>query len=130
MATIIAPSIDEDIQQDIAELERSWEAQQQEEEGAPEPLSLVIFGATGDLTHRKLIPALYNLACDHLLPQKMAIVGFGRSSREQDQFRQGLRDAVAGEGMRIRDDEWRQFADRITYLQGIYDDVKSFRALA
>jgi glucose-6-phosphate 1-dehydrogenase len=130
MATIITPSIDEDIQRDIADAERASASKQREEERIPEPLALVIFGATGDLTHRKLIPALYNLACEHMLPQKLAIIGFGRSSREQDQFRQGLRAAIAGEGVQIDDQEWQEFAEKITYLQGGYDEVQSFHELA
>jgi glucose-6-phosphate 1-dehydrogenase len=62
---------------------------------APEPCALVIFGATGDLTHRKLVPALYNLAHEGQLPQSFAIVGFARRPKTHDQFRAELRDAVA-----------------------------------
>ena len=55
----------------------------------PQPCSIVIFGATGDLTHRKLIPALYNLAADGELPPAVAIIGFARRPKSDDDFRQG-----------------------------------------
>jgi glucose-6-phosphate 1-dehydrogenase len=54
---------------------------------APEPCALVIFGATGDLTHRKLVPALYNLAHEGQLPQSFAIVGFARRPKTHDPIR-------------------------------------------
>lgn len=52
-----------------------------------QPCAIVIFGATGDLTHRKLIPALYNLAADGELPAGAAIVGFARRNKSDDEFR-------------------------------------------
>ena len=48
---------------------------------------MVIFGASGDLTHRKLIPALYNLAVDGLLPKKFAVIGFARKPKTDEEFR-------------------------------------------
>ena len=96
----------------------------------PDPLALVIFGATGDLARRKLVPALYSLATSNLLPEKLAVVGFGRSQRDEDEFRQGLRDALVAAGLRPRDDVWTRFAGHITYMSGGYDDAASFRRLA
>jgi glucose-6-phosphate 1-dehydrogenase len=96
----------------------------------PEPCTLVIFGATGDLTHRKLVPALYNLMQSKLMPRKFAIVGFGRSDRADDRFRQGLREAVEESGVRVQESAWNDFAERICYVQGRYDDEESFRNLS
>ena len=55
-----------------------------------DPCIMTIFGASGDLTKRKLIPALYNLAKDHLLPENFALVGFARNDFNTDQFRELL----------------------------------------
>ena len=130
MAAVVTPSIDEDIWQDVWDAERTWREEGLLEERAPDPLALVIFGATGDLAHRKLIPALYNLATSNLLPDKLAIVGFSRSERQDAEFRQSLRAAVAASDVRIHADTWDRFAERITYLQGRYDDAQSFGRLA
>ena len=61
----------------------------------PEPACLVIFGASGDLTARKLMPALYNLALQHLLPASFAVIGSARRQMTADAFRKELHDAVA-----------------------------------
>src|SRR5438552_7098401 len=58
------------------------------------PCAMVIFGATGDLTRRKLVPALYNLARAGHLPAEFVVVGFARSAGDDDAFRQELRDGV------------------------------------
>src|ERR1700731_1992893 len=52
----------------------------------PQPCSVVIFGATGDLTHRKLLPALYNLAADGELPPAVAVIGFARREKSDENF--------------------------------------------
>ena len=64
-------------------------------QSSAEPCVLVIFGATGDLTHRKLVPAIYNLAHEGQLPASFAVVGFARRPKTHEQFRAELRDAVA-----------------------------------
>ena len=130
MTTVETPSIDEDIWQDVWDEERAWREEGPGKEQEPEPLALVIFGATGDLAHRKLIPALYNLAATNLLPDKFAVVGYGRSEHDEESFRKGLRDALTKSGVRVRDDTWKTFADRITYMSGGYDDAESFKSLA
>ena len=56
----------------------------------PQPCAIVIFGATGDLTHRKLIPALYNLAADGELPPAVAVIGFARRPKTDQEFRNEL----------------------------------------
>ena len=57
----------------------------------PEACTVVIFGATGDLTHRKLMPALYNLAADGELPPELTVVGMARRPKTDDEFRTGTR---------------------------------------
>src|SRR6476659_8981649 len=63
------------------------------EERVPEPAVMVIFGASGDLAHRKLLPALYSLTRDRLLPARFAIVGFARRAVSDDAFREEMRAA-------------------------------------
>ena len=60
----------------------------------PHACVLVIFGASGDLTKRKLIPALYNLALEKRLPERFAVVGYARSEMTDDMFRDKMREAV------------------------------------
>src|SRR4051812_24353103 len=63
--------------------------------GAQTPLAFVIFGATGDLAQRKLLPALYNLALRGLLPAQFAMIGFGRTELTNEAFRRFAHEAVA-----------------------------------
>src|SRR3954466_11542639 len=77
----------------------------------PQPCSIVIFGATGDLTHRKLFPALYNLAADGELPPAVSVIGFARRPKSDDEFRKEVEEATrkySREG--VRDDIWSTFA--------------------
>ena len=64
-------------------------------DGAAVPATLVIFGGSGDLARRKLVPALYNLARARLLPATLAVVGAARAELTDDEFRAELHDAVA-----------------------------------
>ena len=76
-----------------------------------EPCAMVIFGATGDLTRRKLVPALYNLALTGHLPAEFAVVGFARSRREEEAFREELRSGVEEFSRTGLDTEtWEAFA--------------------
>ncbi|HET6494693.1 MAG TPA: glucose-6-phosphate dehydrogenase, partial [Thermoleophilia bacterium] len=97
----------------------------------PDPCSLVIFGATGDLTHRKLMPALYDLQCHGVLPCGLTIVGYGRKPLADESFRALLRHAV--------DDHYGKQADETLcesiletprYVQGGFDDLEGYRRLA
>src|SRR6266446_4703985 len=82
--------------------------------GVPQPCSIVIFGATGDLTQRKLIPALYNLAADGDLPPAVAIVGFARREKSDDEFRTELEKATRKFSRQaVRDEIWKTFAESI-----------------
>jgi glucose-6-phosphate 1-dehydrogenase len=78
----------------------------------PDPCLLVIFGVTGDLTHRKLVPALYNLARDGALPDKFALIGTSTSVGSSDQFRTDLHDSVAkfSRTKPIDEQVWKKFA--------------------
>src|SRR5215208_5865145 len=84
---------------------------------AAEPCTVVIFGASGDLTQRKLVPALYNLRHDGLLPEACALVGFARRAKSDDQFRSEMRAGVAAHSRtQLTDDaEWAAFAANMCY---------------
>ncbi|HEY7371816.1 MAG TPA: glucose-6-phosphate dehydrogenase [Polyangia bacterium] len=101
------------------------------EERVPEPAVMVIFGASGDLARRKLLPALYSLTRDRLLPSRFAIVGFARRAVSDDAFRAEMR-AACDEFARRRPIDpalWSAFARNIFYHQGEYDDLASFVSL-
>ena len=74
-------------------------------ESIPEPCAAVIFGATGDLAHRKLVPALYNLALTGHLPAAFGIVGMAKSELAQHDFVRGMRESV-GKFSRTKPTSW------------------------
>jgi glucose-6-phosphate 1-dehydrogenase len=102
-----------------------------ETELTPAPCVFVIFGASGDLTRRKLIPALYNLAVSRLLPPGMSIVGFSLTDVNDEQFRANMRDAVAEFSRRKPIDEavWGDFASRLHYVSGRFEIPADFARL-
>jgi glucose-6-phosphate 1-dehydrogenase len=102
-----------------------------ETERTPAPSVFVIFGASGDLARRKLFPALYNLAVSRLLPPGMSIVGFSTSERSDEQFRQMMHDGVAQFSRRKPIDEtvWEDFASRLHYVSGKFEDPANFAHL-
>src|SRR6266511_5392789 len=96
----------------------------------PQPCTIVIFGATGDLTHRKLIPALYNLAADGDLPPSVAIVGFARRKKSDEQFRAELEKATRKFSRQpVRDEIWKTFAQSIFYHQSEFADESGYKSL-
>lgn len=97
---------------------------------APEPASIVIFGATGDLARRKLVPALYNLAHDNYLPPVYNIVGFARKPRTDADIREEYKKAV-GEFSRqeLEQQVWDSFSQNIFYVQSNLDDVEGYKRL-
>src|SRR5205823_12273253 len=96
----------------------------------PQPCAIVIFGATGDLTNRKLIPALYNLAADGDLPPAVAIVGFARREKNDEQFRAELEEATRKFSRQaVRDEIWKTFAQSIIYHRSELDGEASIEAL-
>ena len=97
----------------------------------PQPCSVVIFGATGDLTHRKLIPALYNLAADGELPPAVTVVGFARREKSDDEFRREMEEATRKFSRQtVRDEIWQTFGQSIFYHQSEFADEEGYRSLA
>ncbi|MFM8766112.1 MAG: glucose-6-phosphate dehydrogenase, partial [Spartobacteria bacterium] len=97
----------------------------------PDPCTLVIFGATGDLTHRKLVPALYNLAADGALPPAISVVGFARRDKSDEVFRTELEEAARKFSRQgINDDLWKNFASNICYHRSEFDKIEGYEALA
>ena len=96
-----------------------------------EPCILVIFGATGDLTGRKLVPALYNLALDGQLPGHFACVGFARRPKSNEQFRQEMLDAVNkySRNRPVEPELWNSFNNQIFYHQSEFDDDAGYDSL-
>src|SRR5580698_5922452 len=95
-----------------------------------DPCVMVIFGASGDLTKRKLIPALYNLAKDNLLSREFALVGFARPEMTSEQFR----DRCGAELNQFATDQvdpdiWHWLVRRIYYVAGDFGDQADFHKL-
>ena len=87
------------------------------------PTSLIIFGATGDLAHRKLLPALYNLAHEGQLPERFEVIGVGRRDQEHEDFRDTLIDAIGRYSRRRPDPAVLEGLVRDSrYVQGSFDD--------
>jgi glucose-6-phosphate 1-dehydrogenase len=83
----------------------------------PDPCILVIFGASGDLTKRKIVPAIYSLAARGLLPEPFGLVGAARTQETDDEFRSRMREAVAQFSRdELRDDVWDQLARGMRYI--------------
>ncbi len=97
----------------------------------PEACTIVIFGATGDLTHRKLIPAIYNLAAEGDLPPGVRVVGFARRDKSDGQFREELAE-INKEVSRSGHDEalWERFSQSIHYHRSEFQDEGGYRSLA
>jgi len=92
---------------------------------------LVVFGASGDLMHRLLVPALYNLAASGLLPEHFALVGVARSAMSDDAFRDELRKSLRDFSIRSLDEATvRRLIEAATFVQGDPDDPESFKRLA
>ena len=97
--------------------------------GAP-PTILVIFGASGDLCARKLVPAIFNLAVDNLLSPDFYLIGFGRKPIPDDAFRAETAKDISQFSRRpLVEDVWSRVQANTSYLAGNYDDVQAFRAL-
>ena len=89
----------------------------------PDPCALVIFGASGDLTQKKLFPALYSLAFRRLLPQGFAVVGVARTEETDDDFKERMKEAVQQHGRdEFRDDVWETLADGMRYIATDFAD--------
>jgi glucose-6-phosphate 1-dehydrogenase len=94
------------------------------------PVSIVIFGASGDLTKRKLVPALFNLRHDKYLPDDVEIIGFARREKTDDQFRDEMRAGIDSNSRRKpTGDEWSAFAKTLSYHVGNVDDLQAYKNL-
>jgi glucose-6-phosphate 1-dehydrogenase len=97
----------------------------------PQPTIIIIFGASGDLTQRKIIPALYNLFLDDWLPANFAIVGVARTLMPHDMFRDHLRQGVEEFSRRKgQAGQWQAFASHLTYVSGDYQDDGMWETLS
>ena len=94
------------------------------------PSALIIFGVTGDLARKKLMPAVYDLANRGLLPPGFALVGFARRDWEDQDFAKVVHDAVAQYARTPFDEDvWKQLAEGIRFVQGEFDDDAAFAEL-
>lgn len=93
-----------------------------------QPSTFIIFGASGDLTRRKLIPALYNLKDSGLLPEDFEVIGFAVTPMNDDSFREEMQNAVqqTKEAHRFKPDVWEDFADRLHYITADFESPEGY----
>jgi glucose-6-phosphate 1-dehydrogenase len=97
----------------------------------PEACAVVVFGATGDLTARKLMPALYNLARERLLPGGFSVIGFARRDWSDEQFRAEMKAAVTKYSREpLQEEIWDSFARELHYISGNFDDEAAYTKLS
>src|ERR1700747_2105371 len=96
-----------------------------------DPCSIVIFGASGDLTARKLIPALYHLFKDKQMPSDFRIIGFARREKSDEAWRTELRQALDqfSRTKPVDDKVWSEFATHISYCMGDFSDSAAHKKL-
>jgi len=94
-----------------------------------DPCGIIIFGASGDLTFRKIMPALYKLFCNDSLPGSFFVLGCGRTGLDDEAFRQKMHDAICkrGECDLVR---WKDFAQKLYYVTLDYNDKASYGSMA
>src|SRR5581483_2715084 len=92
---------------------------------------LIIFGASGDLTRRKLIPSLYNLACAGCMNPGFEVLGVGRTAMSSEDFRSKLREAVSksSEARNFSESNWKDFESRLHYFVGDINDHQFYANL-
>jgi glucose-6-phosphate 1-dehydrogenase len=97
-----------------------------------EPTVFAIFGGTGDLAWRKLVPALFDLSRDRSLPPHFSVIVLGRGKLAEDKLRRHLRDGVREFSRRgkVKAEKWNQFANHVHYLQGDYKKLQTYSTLA
>jgi glucose-6-phosphate 1-dehydrogenase len=101
------------------------------EERLPPPSTLVLFGATGDLAARKLLPALYDLLADGRLPERLRLLGVARDGHDDASFRAHARDAIAGNARHPLDERlWDALEPRIGVVAGTFGSEQLYRDLA
>src|SRR6202046_2563091 len=96
-----------------------------------DPCTLIIFGASGDLTHRLLLPALYNLAVSGLLPEAFALIGVARSESTSEAFRDDLAKSLPKFATRDIDEQGvKKLLDCVAYVQGAPDGAATYKKMA
>src|ERR1700719_3476047 len=118
-----------DIQERLIQPKR---AEQTETAVAAPPCAMIIFGATGDLTKRLVVPALYNLVKAKQLSNGFRLVGVGRAAESVDEWRKSLTEMLQGSDGEFQEDHldqaaWRWLTDRMSYLQGDLNDQEIYR---
>lgn len=101
-------------------------------QAAAEPCAMVILGAHGDLTKRKLLPAIYALYIQGLLPQEFCIVGMSRTAWSDDDFRKAMKESIINYApdLQVEDSSWQRFAERLHYLSANFAEVSGFKSLS
>jgi glucose-6-phosphate 1-dehydrogenase len=95
------------------------------------PATLAVFGAAGDLTRRLLVPALYNLACARLLPDRFAVIGIARKDEDTEAFRRDLAASTREFATAtIEPETWRWLSERLYYLRGDFGTPETYDRLA
>ncbi|MEJ2473266.1 MAG: hypothetical protein P8Y74_05195 [Desulfobacterales bacterium] len=103
-----------------------------QKENRPDASIFVIFGGAGDLTWRKLVPALYNLFLDHWLPEKFWVLGLDRAKMSNERFVKHLHEGVDNFSRRGRADkeQWKAFSKHFAFMQADFSQAKTFAAIA
>src|SRR5205085_2769433 len=94
-------------------------------EKIPASCGIVIFGASGDLAHRKLLPSLFNLLKENVLPKNFYVLGLARTPLSDDAFRSTIRDNLPSGPSALQ----QQFLSHCTYMAGDYNDPRTYAAL-
>src|ERR671913_533005 len=94
------------------------------------PAAMIIFGVSGDLTSRKLMPALYDLAVGQPLPEGFSVVGVSRRDWTDEVFREKMREAVAASARTpVTEDAWQGFTKGLSYVRGDFADPETYGRL-
>ncbi len=99
-------------------------------ERIPPPCILVLYGASGDLTHRKLVPALFGLYQKNLLPSSLHLIGTSRTVMSSETFKENLKSSLKKSIPQLSDSLWEGFSQNIEYLPGGFDDPEAYARLA
>jgi glucose-6-phosphate 1-dehydrogenase len=91
-----------------------------------QPTIIFIFGGSGDLTYRKLMPALYNLYLDDYLPENFLIVGIGRTDFTNESFREHSKNGIEEHSRRKQEEKWQEFAQHVEYLKADLSNDASY----
>ncbi len=91
---------------------------------------MLIFGGTGDLTHRKLMPALYNLLCDNMISENFAVVSIGRREKNNEEYRGEVRDSIKKYSRaKFEESKWMNLKERIYYWKEGFTEDRSYTDL-